>query len=94
VQAVPTDEEKNEWEIGYHIAKEYTEKGYATEAVKAFLPAIMKRLNIEKIEGLCVIENYASRAVMEKCGFTLEYSGAGEYQGTERDVCRYSYPPV
>ncbi|MBQ2136812.1 MAG: GNAT family N-acetyltransferase, partial [Selenomonas sp.] len=33
------------WEIGYHIAKDFTGKGYATEAVKAFLPAIVKKLN-------------------------------------------------
>jgi RimJ/RimL family protein N-acetyltransferase len=91
VQAVPTDEEKNEWEIGYHIAKKHTGKGYATEAVKAFLPIITKRLNIEKMEGLCMIENYASRSVMEKCGFTLEYNGAGDYQGADCDVCQYSY---
>ena len=28
------------WELGYHIAKAYTGKGYATEAARAFLPAI------------------------------------------------------
>ena len=27
------------WEIGYHIAKQFMGKGYATEAVKSFLPA-------------------------------------------------------
>ena len=36
VQLVPIGEGK--WEIGYHVAKAYTCKGYATEAVKAFLP--------------------------------------------------------
>ena len=36
VQLVPIGEGK--WEIGYHVAKEYTCKGYATEAVTAFLP--------------------------------------------------------
>ena len=47
VQAVPMDEGK--WEVGYHIAKAYTGNGYATEAVKAFLPIIMKKLNIKEI---------------------------------------------
>ena len=28
------------WELGYHIAKAYTGKGYATEASRAFLPAM------------------------------------------------------
>jgi len=36
----------DEWEVGYHIASKYTGNGYATEAVKAFVPLIMKRLNI------------------------------------------------
>lgn len=31
------------WEIGYHIAKKYTGSGYATEAVKAFLPLIAEQ---------------------------------------------------
>ncbi|MCR5209874.1 MAG: GNAT family N-acetyltransferase [Lachnospiraceae bacterium] len=36
VRLVPIGEGK--WEIGYHIAKQYTGKGCATEAVTAFLP--------------------------------------------------------
>ncbi len=39
VQAVPIDDE---WEVGYHIAKKYTCKGYATEALRAFVPFIIK----------------------------------------------------
>jgi len=58
VQAVPMDEGK--WEVGYHIVKAYTGNGYATEAVKAFLPIIMKKLNIKEILGICVFENIAS----------------------------------
>ena len=39
VQAIPFDD--GTWEVGYHIGANYTKKGYATEAVKAFLPIIM-----------------------------------------------------
>lgn len=39
VQAVPL--ENDGWEIGYHIGARYTRKGYATEAVRAFLPVVM-----------------------------------------------------
>ena len=88
VQAVPIE---NGWEIGYHIAKEHTGNGYATEAVKGFLPIIMERLNIERISGLCASDNIASCKVLEKCGFVLQYSGAGNYQGNIRDICRYLY---
>ena len=89
VQAVPFGE--REWEIGYHIAKQYTGNGYATEAVRAFLPVIMGKLKINTMSGLCLQENAASRAVMEKCSFTLEYTGPGSYQGQSRPICRYSY---
>ena len=88
VQAMQTDEG---WEIGYHIAKKHTGNGYASEAVKSFLPVIMKRLNIDKISGLCALENVASCMVLEKCGFVLDYSGKGDYQGNTREICRYSY---
>lgn len=80
VQAVPLTE--SQWEIGYHIGKAYTGRGYATEAVKAFLPAIM---------GICLAENRASVQVMEKCGFQKLFEGEGEYQGEKRTICRYVY---
>ncbi len=89
VQAVPL--EKGGWEIGYHIAKKYTGQGYATEAVSAFLPVIMRHLNITKIEGICLPANTASIRVMENCGFSKEYQGQGNYQGTEREICRFIY---
>ena len=89
VQAVPLDD--GEWEIGYHIGYKYTKNGYASEAVKAFLPIIMKKLDIQKITGICLSENAASRKVMEKCGFVLEFDGVGPYQGDEAEICKYRY---
>ncbi len=89
VQAVPLDDGK--WEIGYHVAKQYTKHGYATEAVKEFLPVVMKAIDINKIEGVCVSENTASRKVMEKCGFALKYEGMGDYQGAQKEICRYLF---
>ena len=72
-------------------AKLYTGNGYATEAVKAFLPIIMPKLKIDKIIGECLQENVASAAVLEKCGFVLEYKGLGNYQGESRNICKYLY---
>ena len=89
VQAVPMDDDK--WEVGYHIAKAYAGKGYATEAVKAFLPVIMKKLNITEILGICVAENIASIKVLEKSDFTKEFEGKGSYQGEDREICRFVY---
>ena len=68
VEACPL---KEGWEVGYHIHAAYTGNGYATEAVRAFLPVIMRRLAIARIFGICRADNFASRKVLEKCGFQL-----------------------
>ena len=62
VQLVPIGEGK--WEIGYHVAKAYTCKGYATEAVKAFLPLMANRVGIEEVYGIRLLENVSSGRVL------------------------------
>ncbi|MCL2163445.1 MAG: GNAT family N-acetyltransferase [Oscillospiraceae bacterium] len=86
VQVFPVEDG---WEVGYHIAKLHTGNGYATEAVNAFLPAVMERLRITQINGICHAENIASRAVLEKCGFSLVYEGVGVLHKKEQPICRY-----
>ena len=81
------------WEVGYHIAKKYTSKGYATEAVKAFLPYIAEKMNLEKIWGICLKDNVASAKVMEKCGFENIFVGVGIYQGEEREIIKNKWKP-
>ena len=76
------------WEIGYHIAKNFSGKGYATEAVKVFLPVMAKKLNIKEVYGICLAENLASVRVLEKCGFTKIYHGLGNYQGREVQIIK------
>ena len=77
VQLVPIGEGK--WEIGYHVAKAFTGNGYATEAVKAFLPVITKRVGISEVYGIRLLENAASGRVLEKCGFQTFFTGEGTY---------------
>lgn len=89
VQAVPFGD--GTWEVGYHIGASYTKKGYATEAVNAFLPVIMAKLGISQIAGVCLAENNASVKVMERCGFVKEYEGIGTYQGQKRLICKFHY---
>jgi len=86
VQLVPIEEG---YEVGYHIGKEYTNKGYATEALKAFLCEIMPKKELVKVYGICVSENLASKKVLEKSGFIKEYEGVGEYQGESRQIAKY-----
>ena len=89
VQAVPFDD--GTWEIGYHIGGNYTKQGYATEAVTAFLPVIMKQLDITEIRGICLVDNLASVKVMERCGFICLYDGIGDYQGEKQKIRKYVY---
>lgn len=86
VQLCPLDD--GNWEVGYHIAKKYTRRGYATEAVKAFLPAIVKQVGVTAVYGICLAENEASLAVMRKCGFEEIFSGIDTYQGADREIVR------
>ena len=79
------------WEIGYHIAKQFTGHGYATEAVKAFLPAMAKKLNIKEVYGICLAENTASVRVLEKCGFVQVFQGMGNYQGKEAEIVKFVF---
>ena len=82
-------EDEEAWEIGYHIAKDFTGKSYATEAVQAFLPAMAQNHNLIEVYGICLAENTASVRVLEKCGFTKIYQGLGNYQGKEAQIKKF-----
>ncbi|SFC23301.1 Protein N-acetyltransferase, RimJ/RimL family [Alkalibacterium subtropicum] len=81
----------DKWEVGYHISKDYTGRGYATEALRAFLPVVMAQLDIKTVYGICHGENIASQKVLEKCGFVLGYRGISEYQNETTEICRYTF---
>ena len=76
------------WEIGYHIAKVYTGNGYATEAVNLYIEYLKKNTDIKEIYGVALADNFASRRVLEKCGFKLYFEGVGIYQGTKRNIIK------
>ena len=86
VQLVPLGDGR--WEIGYHIGKRYTGRGYATEAVRAFLPAAADMAGVGEIQGVCLKDNAASRRVLRKCGFEKSFEGLDEYQGEKREIFR------
>lgn len=85
VQLVPVGE--GNWEIGYHVAKAYTGNGYATEAVKAFLPVITDYVGTKEVYGIRLLENKASGRVLDKCGFETFFTGEGPYHD---GVCEIS----
>jgi len=76
------------WEIGYHTVCAHTGHGYATEAVRAFLPVMMETLSLNEVTGVCDAENAASIRVLEKCGFRRVFSGEALYQGEMKPVVR------
>ncbi len=88
VQACPLE---GEFEIGYHIAKSYTGNGFATEAVKVFLPVVMDMLQINRIYGIVLEENIASHKVLEKNDFKLIFKGIDKYQGKDRELRKYIF---
>lgn len=88
VQLVPTEEG---WEIGYHTVAAHTGKGYATEALRAFLPVMLRRFGLRTVWGVCDAENAASIRVLEKCGFTRRFEGDGLYQGRKIPIVRMVY---
>lgn len=90
VQLVPTPDG---WEVGYHIAAPYTGKGYASEAVAAFLPVIAGERGLDRVYGICLADNLASQHVMARCGFRTLYRGVGPYQGAEREIVREVWTP-
>jgi ribosomal-protein-alanine N-acetyltransferase len=89
VQAVPMDEGR--WEIGYHINEQHRNFGYATEALTAFLPIIMKQLGISSILGITMEANKASQRVLEKCAFKKFFEGDDMYHGEIQPVVKLSY---
>ena len=77
----------NTGEIGYSLHPDYWGRGYATEAAKATVEFGFSELDLHQIEAYFVLENTASRRVMEHCGMTYQ----GETQpmvikGVERRI--------
>lgn len=88
VQLVPIEDG---WEIGYHTVKAYAGRGYATEAVRAFLPAMMEKLHLTQVAGICDAQNAASLRVLEKCGFRRVFEGEGMYHGAMTPIVKTIY---
>ena len=59
-----------EVEIGYGIAEEYRNNGYATEAAKAAVRYAFEEAGQDVLVAIVKPENIASRRVVEKLGFT------------------------
>lgn len=67
-------------EVGYAVCERHQGAGYATEAVIAFVEWCRHHYRLDKIYGLAVPDNIASKRVLEKAGFAfLADDSAREY---------------
>ena len=70
-------------EIGYGISKEYTCKGYATQAAKGLIKYLFENTNCEVLNATALTYNISSNKVIQKCGFslmgTMEIDGKSYY---------------
>ena len=89
---VTCDETEESCEIGYGIGSEYWGRGYATEAVRAFIGYCFAEKGMGTVYASFFTGNEASRRVMEKCGMTYSRFSEKEltYLGIERDLTYYS----
>ena len=61
----------NNSEVGYAIGIKYWNKGYTTEACKAMISFLFS-IGVNKVIISHIVENVASKRVIEKCGLIYE----------------------
>ncbi|WP_112322691.1 GNAT family N-acetyltransferase [Oceanibium sediminis] len=63
--------------VGYWIARAHWGRGYATEAMRAFLADVLARLDLKQVTAEAFVDNPASHRVLEKLGFTRTGEAVG-----------------
>lgn len=59
-------------EIGWWLARRYWGRGLATEAARCALRDALERVGLRRIMSVAMVENTASRRIMEKLGLRFE----------------------
>lgn len=80
-------------EIGYAIVTSCWGRGYATEAVRAFLDRARAVAGIERVIGHTPLDRPASGRVLEKAGFSNVGEEEDEHEGTRIRVHRWELDP-
>lgn len=84
------------FEIGYWCRKQYTGRGYITEAVRGLTVFAFKILKAKRVEIRCDIRNVRSRKVAERLGYKLEgvlRNHQVAVDGKLEDTCVYALIP-
>lgn len=58
-------------EIGYAISRDYTGRGYATQAAQGLIKYLFENTNTDVLNATALIHNTPSNKVIQKCGFKL-----------------------
>lgn len=64
-------------ELGFVLNRDYHRRGIMTQVVERVLRAVFEDTEVLKVYACCFTDNFASKGLIEKCGFTLE--GRGKY---------------
>ncbi len=75
-------------DLGYSLLPEYLGKGYALEAAQACVDAADKTFNLPTLLAIVNTNNFASRKLLEKLGFTFQRMIA--LYENQPDLCLYS----
>jgi len=73
-------------EIGWWLARSYWGRGLATEAARAALRDAFERVCLERVISVAMVENSASRRIMEKLGLRPE----SEFESDGFQMVRYA----
>jgi RimJ/RimL family protein N-acetyltransferase len=76
IKHVPED---GEYDLGYRFLEQYWGHGHATEAASAVCDYARRHLAGKRVVGKAMLDNHASRRVLEKVGMVFE--GEAEEEG-------------
>jgi ribosomal-protein-alanine N-acetyltransferase len=85
------DNRNHACEIEYCVGGAFQKKGYCTEAAQAVIDYAFANINIHKMQVGHRENNFASRGVIEKCGFVYEATLRDYYHTDGRYVNRRYY---
>lgn len=69
-----TEQERRNYRVtfGYHLARSEWGRGFATEAVRAFVGWALGQPEVHRVWAVCDVDNLASARVLEKAGLVRE----------------------
>lgn len=66
------DNKNDSVEFNYATDNRFWGRGIMTEALEAVTKFALEKMQVNRIQGGCVVENLASKRVIEKCGYEFE----------------------